>query len=163
MQVSIHIWMNSLISPVLGRNGLHNRMFSYTEMWKNALTCPSLKDLGNNSVFLLMLFRAGVWPHPATFHLRSGSRARPKSSSSAFISHRRVKLRRGEEEVKLHWGAARVRGETIKSLQCQEGHDLGWVRRNSAIALLPRPARSHHSRLEQSATWNSADPSQLHF
>lgn len=90
-------------------------------------------------------------PIPHTFCLCSTSRACPNSSSSAFISHQRVKQTRGEEEVELCLGVARVHREIMKSCKCQERYDLGWVRRNSAVGLLfPPPAHSHYSLLKVS-------------
>lgn len=143
MQVNNHIWMKSLISPALGRNGLQNCILSYREMWECSYLSIPLRTEGttNSSSSLFSARVSDSILH--TFCLCSSNRACPYSLTSAFISYRCAKLRRRIGGT--HLGAARIQSETIKFCKCKEDN-LSWVRRNSAVTLLfSHPAHSHYS------------------
>lgn len=112
-------------------------------MWRSALRT---KGTTKSSCSLFSSQVSNSIPH--SFCLCS-SRACPNSSSSATISQQCVKQRRRKEQVELRLGLAKAHRKTIKSCRCQEGCDLAWVRRNSAITLLfPHPTYSHYSLLK---------------
>lgn len=82
----------------IDKNGLHNNVFSYKEMWKIALSSPSFEDIHREQQSLpghdFYLTSHNSILH--VFCLCSSSKACPNSLSLAFIKHKR-----GEEETEL--------------------------------------------------------------
>ena len=120
MQVWIQIWTSSLISPLIDRNGLHNNVLSYKEMWKIAPSSPSFEDIHREQQSL-PAHDFYLTSHNSILHvfcLCSSSKACPNSLSSAFIFQQCIKHKRGEEETELLLGVLRVHRKKKRSCKC---------------------------------------------